>query len=158
MPFPTGWPPRPSPGHPSLRFYVTDTATANFNDKAYLFFDQAGAFPYKSTPVVRPGSTASVQVGDLTVSGSPMGGRQVAEDAAPPEHENPPATQQAAPKPNAWCFQLLVYNVGPGALEISFDGTNVHGYIPAGQVRIYERHEAGIAVRGAGAVYHVEAW
>jgi hypothetical protein len=137
---------------------VTDTATAAFADKAYLFFDQAGAFPYKSTPYVAPGSLIPARVGDTTVSGSPMGGRQIAEDVAPREHQNPPATQEAATKPNAWCFQLLVRNDGPAALEISFDGVKIDGYIPSGAERVYERHEAGIAVRGAGAVFRIEAW
>jgi len=159
MPFPPGWPPRPSPVRPSLRFYVSDTATVAFTDKAYLFFDQAGAFPYKPTPWVRPGSTDPVHVGDTTVSGSPMGGRQIAEDAAPPSHQNPPATQQASPHPNAWCFQLLVRNHGGGDLEISFDGTTVQGLVPTGETRIYERHESGVAVRSpAGVVFSIEAW
>lgn len=47
-----------------------------------------------------------------------------------------------------------------GDLEISFDGTNVHGFILSGTVsEFYHRHEGGISVRGGeGATFHIEAW
>jgi hypothetical protein len=44
-------------------------------------------------------------------------------------------------------------------IEISFDGTNVHGKIVAGTEVIYwDRHESGIAIRGVGATFLLEAW
>jgi len=39
MPFPAGWPPRPASSRRSLRFYATGTASANFEDNAFLFRD-----------------------------------------------------------------------------------------------------------------------
>lgn len=57
-----------------------------------------------------------------------------------------------------WSYSICVRAVG-GNLEISFDGTTVHGFILSGTEKIYEkRHEGGISVRGAGATFHIEAW
>jgi hypothetical protein len=57
-----------------------------------------------------------------------------------------------------WSYSIEVRAVG-GDLQISFDGTNVHGFVLAGTTKQYEkRHEGGISVRGIGVTYHVEAW
>jgi len=56
-----------------------------------------------------------------------------------------------------WSGSIRVRAVG-GNIEISFDGTNVHGYIPSGEEGTYwDRYEGGIAVRGTG-TFHIEAW
>jgi len=162
MPFPTHWPPRPASGLRSIRFYVTGSATASFGDNAWLFVDQVTANTIDPTPYLAPGDTTTkVQVGDLDRGGSPMGGREIAQDAAPPQHESPPATQQASPKAQLWANTIRIVNEGLGDLQVSFDGTNVHGYIPASSEVIYrERFESGICLRGVGATptFHVEAW
>jgi hypothetical protein len=57
-----------------------------------------------------------------------------------------------------WSYHIKIRAVG-GNLEFSFDGVNVHGFVLAGTESYYQkRHEGGIAVRGAGATFHVEAW
>lgn len=44
-------------------------------------------------------------------------------------------------------------------VEYSFDGTTVHGLVLAGTQTIYQhRYEGGIAIRGVGATFYVEAW
>jgi len=64
----------------------------------------------------------------------------------------------SSPSDQGWAGTILVRAVS-AAVEISFDGTNVHGYIPAGEVTTYRnRYEGGIAVRGVGATFYVEAW
>jgi len=162
MPFPVFWPPRPASGRRSIRFYVEAVCTNAFGDNAWLFIDDVGANTLDPLPYVPPGSTAPVAVGDINRPGSPMGGRQIPQDAAPPEHENPPATQQQANYPQIWSGAIRIYNEGAGDLEYSFDGTNVHGYIAANQSEIFpNRYEAGICVRGVGGstpTVHIEAW
>lgn len=155
MPFPEGWPPRYPSGRRSLRYYVTDTATADFHDKAYLFIAGAGANPYLPTPVVVPGQ--QTVFGDVFAASppnthptSPMGGGRNPVDTVP----------GGAPQPVAliWAQAILVRAEG-AALEFSFDGVNVHGRLASGQERIYrDRYEAGIAVRGVGATFYIEAW
>lgn len=57
-----------------------------------------------------------------------------------------------------WSGTIRIRAIG-GDLQISFDGTTVHGFILSGTVsEYYHRHEGGIAVRGAGVTFHVEAW
>lgn len=57
-----------------------------------------------------------------------------------------------------WSYSICVRAVGAN-LQISFDGTNIHGFVLSGTEKIYEkRHEGGISVRGVGATFHVEAW
>jgi hypothetical protein len=59
-----------------------------------------------------------------------------------------------------WSHTILIRaDSGGGDLEISFDGTNVHGFCPGGgEVYYQNRYEGGISVRGAGTTFHVEAW
>lgn len=144
MAFPVGWPPRVSSGMRSIRVYIADTATAAFADRAYLFVDQAGANTYTPLPYVAPGSDAAV-----AVPAAPSGTGQSFYDSAP----------SASPKPMIWSYAIRIYNDGGSNLEFSFDGTNVHGVIKAGQSELYvQRVEAGIALRGAGVAFRVEAW
>jgi len=163
MAFPTGWPPRPASSLRSIRFFVRGTSTAVFDGHAYLFGDQASANTFKPTPYVRPGSTDPVHDGTLEAGGSPMGGRQIPEDAAPRTHDDSPNTQEASPHPMLWSQGIRITSVSGGDIEFSFDGTNVHGRVKDGTTEIYyDRHEAGIAVRAAGGVgtpvFEVEAW
>lgn len=149
MPFPANWPPRAPSGVRSIRFYVTGTATANFNDNAWLFADDVGANNYTPLPEVKPGSTAAV-----VVPPSPWG-------AGAPKGNPDPAAGPILAQPPAmlWCRGIRIVNAGGGTLEFSFDGTNIHGVIPANTTQEYfDRFEAGICVRGASAVFHVEAW
>lgn len=72
--FPVGWPPRPSSGVRSLRFFVSGTATANYFDNAFLFKDanlaqaQIGqtlngrVIVNVSTPVGTGGNAFAIQV------------------------------------------------------------------------------------------------
>lgn len=157
MAFPTGWPPRPASGRRSIRVYISGTTTAAFSDNAYLFSQVTGANTFVPTPYVAPGSTATVAVGDLTGGGSPMGGGQNAHDV----NTSAAASDQAVPTPMIWCNSMIITNDGLNTLEISFDGTNVHGKILPGEtVEFRDRMEAGIALRHAGGAttFRVFAW
>lgn len=148
MAFPTGWPPRPATGIRSLRFFAEGTATANFSDSAYLFASGTGANPYTSLPVVQPGGdTSRFPVPPATVvPNPPYGGGTV---------------DFGAGTPMIWSFQIQIRLVSGARLEFSFDGTNIAGVLlssDASMPIIYQRSEAGIAVRGAGCVFSIEAW
>jgi hypothetical protein len=147
------------------------TTTALYTDNAYLFGDDIGANVIAPMPFVPPGSVAPVHIGGVAFdtaatppvfgSGSPTGTGQAAQDAAPPEHQNPPYTQQAVPKAMLWSQTIVVRNKGLGALFFSFDGVNDHGHVLAGEVREFVvRHEAGMAIKGDGATpdFEIEAW
>jgi len=46
-----------------------------------------------------------------------------------------------------------------GAIEFSFDGTDIHGRVAAGETVIfYDRHESAIAIRGATSTFELEVW
>ena len=150
MAFPTGWPPRISSGQASIRFYQTGTATANYDDNGYLFIDGTGANPYTPLPYVRPG-------GDVSSKPTPP------PTVVPP---NPAGTGAAgngvnssdAPKAMIWSESILVQNTGAAILTISFNGTDDHGTIPAGETRTFVgRREAGIAIKGSD-TFSIEAW
>jgi hypothetical protein len=148
MPFPAAWPPRHPSGKKSLRFYTTGTSTADFEDNAFLWIDQAGANPYVPTPVVvGKDEKLPVDVSGGTGSGGPRG-----------TGKNNPGD----PAPMIWAANIRIVHGGQaGDLEISFDGTTVHGKVGAGEDFIYwDRFEAGIAIRGAGGTptYRIEAW
>jgi hypothetical protein len=134
MPFPASWPPRPASGLHSIRFYATGIATANFSDNAFMFIDGAGANPFTPLPEVTGGSTTV----PLTPSGTGV-------------------ASGGTPAPQIWAQTIRV--VSTGDVEISFDGTNVHGKILAaeGMVIYRNRFESGIAIRGAG-TFRIEAW
>jgi hypothetical protein len=64
------------------------------------------------------------------------------------------------PPPMIWASAVRLCNdslVTP--LEYSFDGVNVHGVVPVNKQEVLRvRYEAGIAVRGNGAPFRIEAW
>lgn len=69
-----------------------------------------------------------------------------------PDPKNPAEPEQG------WSQGIRITAVAAD-VEYSFDGTNVHGIVLAGTSSDYwERHEGGIAVRGVGSTFHVEAW
>ena len=127
MAFPATWPPRRPSGTKSLRFYVTDTATAN---------------PHVPLPNVVAGSSAAVDVSNEAGTGL----------------ASPSSTGAAGPLAQIWSGNIRI-SVATADLEFSFDGVTVQGKVLAGESVIYrQRFESGIAVRGAGAVYRIEAW
>lgn len=141
MPFPTGWPPPPQPGRgPSLRFYVADTATANFEDRAYNFGTHTGANPLSPLPTVSATNTPDPATLPLS------------SDAVP---QNPAGTATVL-----YCQAIRIINDdGAVTLEYSFDGVTVHGKVLPGEEFVYRaRAEAGIALRGNGADFRCEAW
>lgn len=143
MPFPTSWPPRVPSGTRSLRFRIAATATANFEDRAYMFAEQTTANPYTPLPVVTPGSNAVVNVPNDAGTGT----------ATPV-----PNTGAEGPKAQIWAANIRIVAT-TADLEISFDGVTVQGLVKSGAEVIYrQRYESGIAVRGVGSVFQIEAW
>ena len=145
MALPLGWPPRPATNHRSIRFYTGGTATADFADNAYLFYDYPSANTYTPSPIVPPGSLTPVSFGDGTQGGTPAIG---------PDNGDP------LNKPMIWANTMMIFNDGGADLEVSFDGVNVHDKVTTGD-KVHacrNRHEAGIAVRGLGAKFRVVAW
>jgi hypothetical protein len=161
MAFPVGWPPRPSSGVRSIRFYVTGTTTANWSDNAFLFVDDVGANTYLPTPVIAPGSSTVVAIGDRSLSGSPMGAGLSASDVLPGD-------TVGQTKNLIWSNSIRIANRGSNTLEFTFgaltDGSSlVQGSLIANESVIYrQRYEAGIALRfpaaGAGSAFIVECW
>jgi hypothetical protein len=147
MAFPSGWPPRPASGRRSIRVYKTGVVTASFDGAAFLFIDDVGANTFLPIPFVAPGSSTVVAVGTTGIPGSPLGGGEQDKEAT---------------KPSIFSCSIRIVNIGAGDLEISFDGTNIHGYVKENAEVIYkDRYEAGIALRGVGGAtptYRVEAW
>jgi hypothetical protein len=140
----------------SIRFFATGTATADYKDSAWVFSD-APANPFTPTPFVGPGAeTQVVNVGDQTSSpSSPMGTGRDPRDANP----NFTIPSQPQPYPATWCSAMRIRNDGGGDLTFSFDGTNDHGVVKAGENFLYwNRFEAGICVKGAGVAFRIEAW
>ena len=133
MPFPAAWPPRVASGRHSLRFYATGTATAAFADNAFMFKDGAGANPFTPLPQIDP-------LTPTVVPPTPFG--------------SGPATENT-PLPQIWAQTIRI--VAAGVLEISFDGTNVHGKVDTTEAIYRNRFESGISVRGSG-VFTIEAW
>jgi len=65
--------------------------------------------------------------------------------------------------PIAWPFQAIrVFNDGTADIEVTFDGTNIHGVVkPSRFSTWYDRTESGIAVRSPGpgvTGYRIEGW
>jgi hypothetical protein len=148
MPLPTGWPPRVCSSRRSIRFYKTGAATANYADNAFLFADQAYANTFTPLPVVK--------AGDVTPPGSLPGTSPGVIDALPPVPSGS-GMNGDDPHPMIWAQTIRVRVVG-GPVNISFDGVNDHGFIPADTEQTYRmRFEAGIAIKGTG-TFHIEAW
>jgi len=140
VPFPPNWPPRVSSGVRSIRFFAEGIATADFDGTAFLFIDGLGANPYTPSPIVPSGSNAPV-VNPLTPTGTGI------------------TTQPPVVPPMLWAGNIRVLNDGGSPLEFSFDGVNVHGKVLPSEALVYRnRYEAGIALRGAGIAFRVEAW
>lgn len=144
MAFPPGWPPRPASGRRSIRFYVEGTATANYDDRAWIFAQQTGANKFLPTPVVAPGDARTVaEVGDTAVGGVPLGTGEASDYAT---------------KPMVWAGTILICNDGAAALNFSFDGTHDAGELLAGEQQTFRNmHEAGIALKGV-TDFRVFAW
>lgn len=146
MAFPTGWPPRVASGVRSIRAYVTATATANYNDRAYLWHQLTGANPYTALPNVRPGGDVSAPDynGPHVVPASPAGTGESSPDD---------------PEPMIWSSSIRIINKGGTVIYFSFDGTNDHGEVAANSELLMRNvYEAGIAIRGSGNVFVVFAW
>lgn len=139
MAFPANWPPRQSSGVRSGRFYVTATATADYSDRAYMFSATDAnmtPFPATATP--------------MTIPYNPQGGGVT----------GPNVDGTAGANQQFWMANFKITNTHmTDTLYFSFDGTNDHGQVRAGQTVIYRnRYESGIAVKGNGIVFAVEAW
>lgn len=140
MAFPAAWPPRVPNGLRSIRFFTSGTGTANFSDNAFMFLDGAGANVYSPTPIVPYGTDAVVN--------NPLNPTGTGITTAPPLIH-----------PMLWSGNIRICNDGSGVLEFSFDGVNIHGRLLTAEVLSYRnRYEAGIAIRGAGLAFRVEAW
>lgn len=167
MPFPTGWPPRRPSGIRSIRFFVSGNCTANFQDNAFLFVDDVGADTFTPLINVPPGAESQgVNIGRDPASpsaASGMGDAGSPYGTGPETPQNPPLVPSDVPaKPTIWSNTILVRNDKSGALEISFDGINVHDRLLEGEVQIYRnRFEGGICLRGVAAstpAFRVTAW
>jgi len=57
-----------------------------------------------------------------------------------------------------WASSIRIHSIG-ASIEWSLDGVNVHGFLPADDsVLLWSLYEGGIAVRGVGADFRIEAW
>jgi len=64
------------------------------------------------------------------------------------------------PSDQGWSTAIRVRAVA-GDVEISFDGVNVHGFIPSGEAQVYwDRYEGGISIRTSAGTptFYIEAW
>jgi len=150
--FPDAWPPRPASGRRSIRFFAEGTTTGAWADNAVMFRDGGGANTIRPTPYQKPGQQVGA-LGNREAGGSPMGGRQIPQDAIVGNKLTPPQGAETPPDPMLWAQTLAVSNDGTtgDTLEITFDGTNIHGKVLNGETRYYRnRFEAGIAVRLSG--------
>ena len=172
MAFPPGWEtdkgfaPVPGIGQ-NLRFFrAASTGAGGFGDAAYSFADTET--PQKPTPYITPGSTAPVAFGDRSFRGGVLGGGNDPRDAATfypfdaTTVGNPVTNKQPVAVNLRYAISIQVRNKGAADIELSFDGTTVHGIVPAGTTRLYDkRREAGISLRGvalAVVAFEVEAW
>lgn len=160
MAFPAGWPPRPSSGRRSIRFFVSGTATANWSDNAYLFIDDAGANTFQPMPYVKPGDvSAQAKVGDRNTPGSPMGAGSDPSGVLPGD-------TLGVQKALIWAATIRICNDGAVDLQVSYAApddlsTLIQGIVKAGEELVYRhRYEAGIALRapGGACAFRVEAW
>lgn len=120
-----------------ITLLALDATPANAASEAALIRDTSGN-PYIPLPIVNPGASTPV-----VLDSNPMGGGE---------------GDLGASAPMVFSDNILV-TATTATVEISFDGINVHGSIPAGETRVYDaRKEAGIAVRGTGATFAIEAW
>ena len=113
MAFPTPWPPRPPSGVRSIRFFVSGTSTANFADNAFLFIDGAAGSANPFTPGPPTSTSSGVTNNPLTPTGT--GSQGVVSQLTSPD------------RPLIWSGNIRISNDSTGELQVSFDGTNVHG-------------------------------
>lgn len=69
--------------------------------------------------------------------------------------------EEAVPVPAIWANTIRVHNTGANAIQISFDGVNIHNYVAAGDTLTFrDMGEAGIAVKAVAGTSDViiEAW
>ena len=157
MPVPDGWPGTAPSGVRSVRFFEEGTATANFEDNAFLIGDTTAESQTQPTPLPPAGADAGTGepptvIGDTELPAGPTGGA------------NPTPTPRVVSSRAAKTF--LVFNDGANPLEVSFDGadppTVVHDRIETTdpQPRVYrDRYEQAISVRAAGgADFRIVAW
>lgn len=157
MPFPEGWPPIQGT-YRSLRFFRTGTVTTAFADNAWLFPPQTDPLPY-----VKPGSTASVAIGNQTLrTGVPMGGGRNPNDINPTTSD---PTKQPPPVPTGVSRGIYIANDDiTNVVEFSFDGAVVHGVLqPSTSITFTDLYMAGICVRGpillpVAPTFRVIAW
>lgn len=161
-----GFPARQPSGQTSIRVYISGTtAGAAFDDtgNSFVFIDQPGANPYTPLPVVEPGD-------DISKKGNPgvktvippnpagTGENYLTDDPSLPVGQG--YLTQPSVKAYIWAENIRIENTGAtNPLEFSFDGVNVHGIVPAGEIREYfGRREAAIAVRSTTTTFVIEAW
>ena len=174
MPFVTGFPARQPSGQTSIRVYISDTtAGADFTDtgNSFVFIDQPGANPYTPLPVVQPGDDVSKRGVDASakrvIPPNPAGTGEnylTHDNSLPVVDSGGRGTghlTQPSDKAYIWSDAIRIENTGANPLEISFNGTDVHGIVAAGEVKeYYSRREAAIAVRGptGNTSFIIEAW
>jgi len=166
VPFPTeGWPPPRSAGVRSIRVYVKGQVASGsaFADNNWLFQPLDAGYVDSGDSGLPAGDTTTLTTyGDYAKPGPPFGGRR---GNAPQGRTPIGVLSDPAPPASIHSQNIRVTNLSTTAgedLEFSFDGTNVHGYVPAGESRHYEhRYEAGIAIRPTAAAntdFVLEAW
>jgi hypothetical protein len=136
--------------------FFTGTTSANFSDNAILFGSFASA--NQPLPYLKPGSTATIVVPPVA------GGGQAPEDAKGGVALGPPFVT---------CRFLWIYNDGPGIMQVSWDGTNVHDEIQLNDVgggpggvaswhQYEDLKEGGCAVRfkpaNAPSLFRIVGW
>lgn len=150
MALPTGFNSRQPTGRRTFRFFASGSVTTNdFADKAFLFTENSAA---NVTPLpVVTASPDSATPTAVVVPNVPTGQGQ---------NDGPsPAV------PLIYSGTIRIFNdetSGGNDLEFSFDGTNVHGRVKAGEQLVYRnRIESGIALKSpaaASVAFRVEAW
>jgi hypothetical protein len=167
MAFVAGFPARQPSGQTSLRVYINSAtvgATFDTAGNSYVFIDQVGANPYTPLPVVKPGDDVSRKGligGKVAIPPNPAGTGEnfLTDDPAKPIGQG--YLTEPSVKAYIWTENMRIENTGAAPLEISFDGVNIHGLVPAGEIReYYGRREAAIAVRGpsGNTTFVLEAW
>ena len=169
MPFPTdgSWPPPRCPGVRSLRIYVADTVVSGsvFADNTNHWLFHALDPGYTDTGDIE---AAGGKFGSYLKPGPPFGGNRAPSPGTTLRTTNATITdrtQDPPPPPFIHSQYIRITNLNTTTgedLEFSFDGVNVHGYVPAGESRVYDdRREAGIAIRPVAAAdtdFILEVW
>jgi len=171
MAFVDDWPPPRSAGQRNLRVFLEGTAASGSDfdttgNNSLWANEDPGYVDSAAIPNGKGATTTQVSFGSYDKPGPPVGGGA---PQNPINRTDSGAIPNAAPKTPAFHAQnIRIFNdesAGSGNdLEFSFDGTNVHGKVLAGEVLEYEdRREAGIAIRPASTgaftvAYRIEVW